>query len=80
MKRGLVLFPKSTLGRGTTAFDWWRDAAARHGIAVETAFFEDIVLGYDKNGSGEIVNGESPLTDPDSDDDVPRQDTYAPDT
>ena len=65
MKRGLVLFPKSTLGRGTTAFDWWRDAAARHGIAVETAFFEDIVLGYDKNGSGEIVNGESPLTDPD---------------
>ncbi len=65
MKHGLVLFPKSTLGHGVSAFGWWKEAAERHGITLETAFFEDIVIGYDKNGSGEIINGESPLTDPD---------------
>lgn len=57
MKRGLVLFPKSTLERGATAFDWWKKAAEKNGISVDIAFFEDFIVAYRGGGYCEMING-----------------------
>ena len=57
MTDGLVLFPKSTLASGPTAFDWWRLEASRCGINLNVAFFEDLMLRYDAGHASAYVDG-----------------------
>jgi len=54
MKHGLVLFPKSTLGNRPNAFEWWREEAERCGRHVDIAFFEDIIIRYDRTAEAYI--------------------------
>lgn len=63
MRRGLVLFPKSTLAGGATAFDWWRAAAQECGLHADIAFFEDITIACGSRPEAYLAG--KPLTIPD---------------
>lgn len=52
-----MLFPKTTLGRASSAFGWWREAAASYGISLEVVFFEDVVVSYEANRSVITIGG-----------------------
>lgn len=61
MTDGLVLFPKSTLASGSTAFGWWRQDAARCGIDITVAFFEDLTLCYDSGRASVSIGGRQSM-------------------
>lgn len=63
MKNGLVLFPRTTASRPTTAFEWWRTEAAKLGIELQVSFFEDIVADTQPDNGCLIKNGAIPKPD-----------------
>lgn len=46
----LLLYPRTTLGHGATAFDWWRSAAEAHGYRLEIAFFDEVATEVRSDG------------------------------
>ncbi len=59
---GLAIFPRATLGNGPNAFDWWRCAAAAHGINLRVAFIEDIATGVSGRNMSLYIAGEQTPT------------------
>ena len=49
MKRGLILYPKSTTNNSNTAYDWLKQEALCFGIHLDLHFFEYVPLVYDSN-------------------------------